>query len=107
MWPYVNGVALANPDKAVFCFGSDGSNMEGNNAEAARLAVAQNLNVKLIVDDNDVRIAGNPSSYLKGYSVANTMRGHGMKVIEVQGEAIDDIYAAIQEAVNTEGPSRW
>merc|ERR1719238_895590 len=84
--------------------GSDGSNMEGNNAEAARLAVAQNLNIKMIVDDNDVTIAGNPSSYLKGYSVANTMRGHGMKVIEVQGEAIDDIYGAIQEAMNTEDP---
>merc|ERR1719498_250489 len=102
--PQVVGVALANPGKNVIMLGSDGSNMEGNNAEAARLAVAQNLNVKMIVDDNDVTIAGNPSSYLKGYSVANTMRGHGMKVIEGQGEAIDDIYAAIQEAVNTEGP---
>jgi transketolase len=102
--PQVVGVALANPGKNVIMLGSDGSNMEGNNAEAARLAVAQNLNVKMIVDDNDVTIAGNPSTYLKGYSVANTMRGHGMKVIEVQGEAIDDIYAAIQEAMNTEGP---
>ena len=102
--PQVVGVALANPGKNVIMLGSDGSNMEGNNAEAARLAVAQNLNVKMIVDDNDVTIAGNPSSYLKGYSVANTMRGHGMKVIEVQGEGIDDIYAAIQEAMNTEGP---
>jgi transketolase C-terminal domain/subunit len=78
--------------------------MEGNNAEAARLAVAQNLNVKMIVDDNDVTIAGNPSSYLKGYSVANTMRGHGMTVIEIQGEAIDDVYGAIQEAMNIDGP---
>merc|ERR1719426_720675 len=95
--PQVLGVALGNPGKNVIMLGSDGSNMEGNNAEAARLAVAQNLNVKMIVDDNDVTIAGNPSSYLKGYSVANTMRGHGMK-------AIDDIYAAIQEAMNTEGP---
>ncbi|MEL6937473.1 MAG: transketolase, partial [Cyanobacteria bacterium J06607_17] len=40
MWPYVNGVALANPGKAVFCLGSDGSQQEGNDAEAARLAVA-------------------------------------------------------------------
>ena len=29
------------------------SEMEGNDAEAARLAVAQNLNVKLVIDDND------------------------------------------------------
>ncbi|MDJ0565228.1 MAG: transketolase, partial [Microcystis sp. M49629_WE12] len=30
MWPYVNGVALANPGKTVFCLGSDGSQQEGN-----------------------------------------------------------------------------
>ena len=51
MWPAVNGVAVANKDKSVFCLGSDGSQMEGNDAEAARLAVSENLNVKLIVDD--------------------------------------------------------
>merc|ERR1712022_107474 len=32
------------------------------------------------------------------------MRGHGMKVIEIQGEAIDDVYGAIQEAMNIDGP---
>ena len=52
--PAVNGVAVANKGKSVFCLGSDGSQMEGNDAEAARLAVSENLNVKLIVDDNDV-----------------------------------------------------
>ena len=38
--------------------------MEGNNAEAARLAVANNLNVKWIIDDNNVTIAGNPETYM-------------------------------------------
>ncbi|MGB5636338.1 MAG: transketolase, partial [Waterburya sp.] len=66
MWPYINGIAMANPDKVVVCLGSDGSQQEGNDAEAARLAVAQNLNVKLFIDDNDVTIAGHPSEYLKG-----------------------------------------
>lgn len=33
MWPYVNGVAMANEGKVVFCLGSDGSQMEGNDAE--------------------------------------------------------------------------
>ena len=47
MWPMVNGVAIANPGKVAICLGSDGSQMEGNDAEAARLAVAQNLNVKV------------------------------------------------------------
>lgn len=49
MWPLVNGIALANKDKTVFCLGSDGSQQEGNDAEAARLAVAQKLNVKLLI----------------------------------------------------------
>lgn len=104
MWPYVNGVALANPGKAVFCLGSDGSQQEGNDAEAARLAVAQHLNVKLIIDDNDVTIAGHPSKYLPGFSVAKTLEGHGVKVLSGDGEDIDGLYARICEAINTPGP---
>jgi transketolase len=104
MWPYVNGVAMANPGKNVFCLGSDGSQQEGNDAEAARLAVAQHLNVKLIIDDNDVTIAGNPSHYLLGYDVAKTLQGHGVKVLEGDGEDIDDLYRRICEAINTSGP---
>jgi hypothetical protein len=30
-------------------------------------AAARNLNVKLVIDDNNVTIAGHPSEYLKGY----------------------------------------
>lgn len=104
MWPYVNGVALANPGKAVFCLGSDGSQQEGNDAEAARLSAAQHLNVKLLIDDNDVTIAGHPSSYLPGFSVRKTLEGHGLKVLEGDGEDIDGLYARICEAVNTPGP---
>ena len=104
MWPYVNGVALANPGKTVFCLGSDGSQQEGNDAEAARLAVAQHINVKLIIDDNDVTIAGHPSKYLPGYSVEKTLAGHGLKVLTGDGEDIDSLYAQICEAINTPGP---
>ena len=57
MWPLVNGVALADKSRCVFMLGSDGSQQEGDNAEAARLAVAQDLNVKIFIDDNDVTIA--------------------------------------------------
>jgi transketolase len=104
MWPYVNGVALANPGKTVFCLGSDGSQQEGNDAEAARLAVAQHINVKLLIDDNDVTIAGHPSEYLGGFSVRKTLEGHGLKVLEGDGEDIDSLYANICEAINTPGP---
>jgi transketolase len=103
MWPYVNGVAMANPGKVVFCLGSDGSQQEGNDAEAARLAVAQHLNVKLIIDDNDVTIAGHPSQYLGGFTVAKTLEGHGLKTLTGDGEDLDDLYGRIIEAVNTPG----
>ncbi len=104
MWPYVNGVAIANPDKVVFMLGSDGSQMEGNDAEAARLAVAQNLNLKLLIDDNDVTIAGHPSDYLPGFSVANTLEGHGLKIDIGDGEDLDSLYARMCAAVTTDGP---
>ncbi|MFO8040589.1 MAG: transketolase C-terminal domain-containing protein [Sodalinema sp.] len=104
MWSYVNGVAIANSPKVVCCLGSDGSQQEGNDAEAARFAVAQNLNVKLFVDDNDVTIAGHPSDYLPGFSVAQTLKGHGLTVLEGDGEDIDDLYGRMCEAITATGP---
>lgn len=104
MWPFVNGVAIANPGKVVFMLGSDGSQMEGNDAEAARLAVAQKLNVKLLIDDNDVTIAGHPSDYLPGYCVAKTLEGHGLQVNIGEGEDLDSLYARMCAAVTSTGP---
>ncbi len=104
MWPYVNGVAMANPNKVVFCLGSDGSQQEGNDAEAARLAVAKKLNVKILVDDNDVTIAGHPSKYLPGFSVGKTLSGQGLNVNDGNPEDIDDLYRRICEAITTDGP---
>ncbi|KAK6581254.1 hypothetical protein PZA11_005945 [Diplocarpon coronariae] len=105
LWSFVNGVALANPEKTLFMLGSDGSQQEGDDAEAARMAVAQRLNVKLLLDDNDVTIAGHPSDYLRGYSLSRTLEGHGLKVIEAPGEDIDALYAAVASVVTTPGPA--
>ncbi|KAH6909286.1 transketolase [Coprinopsis sp. MPI-PUGE-AT-0042] len=105
IWPFVNGVAMANKDKTVFCLGSDGSQQEGNDAEAARLAVAQGLNVKLIIDDNDVTIAGHPSEYLQGFSVANTLEGQGLNVVSVDGEDIDSLWGGVHEILSYKGPA--
>jgi len=104
MWPFVNGVAIANPGKVVFMLGSDGSQMEGDDAEAARLAVAQNLNVKLLIDDNDVTIAGHPSDYLPGFDVSRTLAGHGLKIDIGDGEDLESLYARMCAAVTTTGP---
>ena len=104
LWSYVNGVAEADTDKTVVMFGSDGSQMEGDNAEAARYAVARNLKVKLLIDDNDVTIAGHPSKYLQGYDVAKTLEGHGLAANVGDGENIDALFMRIQKALVADGP---
>jgi transketolase len=101
----VNGIALANRGRTIFCLGSDGSQQEGNDAEAARLAVAQNLNVKILIDDNNVTIAGHPSEYLPGYDLLQTLAGHGLKVVTVQGEDIDALWGAFVNIINHQGPA--
>ncbi len=104
LWSYVNGVAEADTDKTVVMFGSDGSQMEGDNAEAARYAVARNLKVKLLIDDNNVTIAGHPGTYMQGYDVAKTLAGHGLAANVGDGEDIDALFGRIQQALVADGP---
>jgi transketolase C-terminal domain/subunit/transketolase N-terminal domain/subunit len=104
LWSYVNGVAEADTGKTVVMFGSDGSQMEGDNAEAARYAVARNLKVKLLIDDNNVTIAGHPSQYMQGYDVAKTLEGHGLAADVGDGEDIDALFGRIQKALVADGP---
>lgn len=104
LWPFVNGVAKANPDKMVFLFGSDGSQMEGDDAEAARFAVAHGVNVKVVVDDNDVTISGHPSKYLPGYDIGKTLAGHGLPVCTGDGEDFDALFSRMVKAAQAEGP---
>lgn len=104
MWAYVNGVAMAHPDKAVVLYGSDGSQQEGNDAEAARLMVARRLNVKVVIDDNDVTIAGHPSQYLHGFDVERTLQGHGVAVDVGDGEDVAQLYRRMARAFAQQGP---
>ncbi|SDP29462.1 transketolase C-terminal domain-containing protein [Desulforhopalus singaporensis] len=104
LWSYVNGVAEADRSKTVVMFGSDGSQMEGDNAEAARYAVARNLKVKLFIDDNDVTIAGHPTQYMQGYDVEKTLQGHGLQTSSGNGEELDSLFARISAALAADGP---
>jgi transketolase len=104
LWPFVNGVALAHPGRILFCLGSDGAQQEGDDAEAARFAVAHGLDVKLVIDDNDVTIAGHPSQYQKGFDVARTLAGQGLATLSGDGEDLDDLYGRLCAAVATAGP---
>jgi len=104
LWSYVNGIALANPEKTVVMFGSDGSQQEGSDAEGARFAVARNLEVKLLIDDNDVTIAGHPSSYMPGFSVEKTLEGHGLPIDDGDGEDYAALFRRIRNALSRKGP---
>ncbi|WP_163337376.1 transketolase C-terminal domain-containing protein [Desulfopila sp. IMCC35008] len=104
MWSYVNGVAEADREKIVVMFGSDGSQMEGDDSEAARYAAARNLNVKLLLDDNDVTIAGHPTEYMKGYDLVKTLEGHAIPTNSGDGENLDELFGRIQKAFAADGP---
>ena len=104
LWAFCNGVALANPGKAVVLLGSDGSQMEGDNAEAARLAVGKTLNVKVLVDDNNVTIAGHPQDYMAGYDLSRTLSGYGLTTETTMGEDLDALYIDLCRAFKDTNP---
>mgnify|MGYP003598640775 FL=1 len=105
LWSHVNGVAEAGAGRTVFLFGSDGSQQEGGDAEAARYAVARQLPVKLLLDDNNVTIAGHPTDYMPGYDLARTLGGHGLAVQTCDGEDLDALFTAVRTAIATPGPA--
>ena len=104
MWAFCNGVAMANPGKAVILLGSDGSQMEGDDAEAARLAVGKQLNVKVLIDDNNVTISGHPQEYMVGYDLTRTFSGYGLVTDTVLGEDLDALLIALGRVFSDEQP---
>jgi transketolase len=104
MWAFCNGVALANPGKSVVMLGSDGAQMEGDNAEAARLSAGKQLNVKVLIDDNNVTISGHPQDYLVNYDLTRTLNGYGLETSTAMGEDIDALYSAITRAFSNSVP---
>jgi transketolase N-terminal domain/subunit len=95
LWAFCNGVALANPGKAIILLGSDGSQMEGDDAEAARLMLGKHLNVKVMIDDNNVTIAGHPQEYMVGYDLSRTLSGYGLTTETTMGEDLDALHTSI------------
>ncbi len=104
MWAFCNGVALANPGKSIVLLGSDGSQMEGDNAEAARLSVAKQLPVKVLIDDNNVTISGHPQQYMVGYDLTRTLSGYGLLTDTVLGEDLDALFTAVARVFSDDRP---
>src|SRR6202030_4748803 len=84
--------------------GSDGSQMEGDNAEAARLATAKQLNLKLLINDNNVTIAGHPQDYMPGYDLTRTLSGYGLTTETTMGEDLDALYIDLCRAFRDSNP---
>jgi transketolase len=104
LWAFCNGVALANPGKSVVMLGSDGSQMEGDNAEAARLCVGKQINIKVLIDDNNVTIAGHPQEYMAGYDLTRTLSGYGVTTETTMGEDLDALYVDLCRAFRDPNP---
>ncbi|MGH8298344.1 MAG: transketolase C-terminal domain-containing protein [Steroidobacteraceae bacterium] len=104
MWAFCNGVAMANAGKAVVLLGSDGSQMEGDDAEAARLAVGKQLNIKVLVDDNNVTIAGHPQEYMAGYDLSRTLSGYGLQTETTMGEDLEALYIDLCRVFSDQRP---
>src|ERR1700677_1142901 len=104
LWAFCNGVAMANPGKSVVLLGSDGSQMEGDNAEAARLSVGKQLSIKLLIDDNNVTIAGHPQDYMPGYDLTRTLSGYGLTTETTMGEDLDALYIDLCRVFNNQLP---
>ncbi|EGF97997.1 uncharacterized protein MELLADRAFT_113923 [Melampsora larici-populina 98AG31] len=59
-------IALANQHRTVLCLGPDGLQEGGNDAKAARLAEARNLNITLLIDiNNDWEYSDNVATILQ------------------------------------------
>ena len=104
MWAFCNGVAMAHPDKAIVMLGSDGSQMEGDNAEAARLSVGKKTNVKCIIDDNNVTIGGHPQTYMAGYDLSRTLAGYGLETESTLGEDTSALYVSLCRVFEDDRP---
>jgi transketolase C-terminal domain/subunit len=95
---------MANPGKAVVLLGSDGSQMEGDDAEAARLAAGKGLKIKVLIDDNNVTIAGHPQEYMPGYDLTRTLSGYGLTTETTMGEDLDALYVDLCRVFNNPLP---
>lgn len=109
LWGEINGLALRTNKKTIL-FGSDGAQQEGNDAEAARFAVAHNLPIILLIDDNNITIEGHPHDYLPGYDLSKTLTGHGLTVKTLTPNknqlepSLQQLHSAIKEALLHQGP---
>ena len=102
------GMALAgkldNADYRVYTILGDGEIGEGQVWEAAMFASAKKLdNLLVIVDNNNLQIDGTVEEVNSPYPIPEKFAAFGFHVIEIDGNDMDQIAAAITEAKTVKG----
>lgn len=92
--PIALGMALADPDRDIYCMISDGECAEGSIWEALRISVDQNVrNLKVIVNVNGWAAY----KQVVPQRLKAQFEGFGMKVLEVNGHSVPELQKAIKE----------
>ena len=102
------GMALAGKmdekDYRVYCLCGDGEIQEGQIWEAAMFAGHRNLdNLVVIVDNNGLQIDGNIEDVCSPYPIDKKFEAFNFHAININGNDMDEIAAAMKEARETKG----
>ena len=102
------GMALAgkldNKDYRVYALLGDGESEEGQIWEAAMFAGFRKLdNLVVIVDNNNLQIDGSIDEVCSPYPLDKKFEAFNFHVINIDGNNMEEIAAAFEEAKNTKG----
>jgi transketolase len=98
------GERLRGSNKRVYCLLSDGELQEGNVWEAAMFAGHQRLdNLVFLIDNNDLQATGDTKSIMNVEPVPEKFQAFGFASRRVNGNSVEDILAAFDEARQTPG----
>lgn len=102
------GMALAakldNKDYRVYCLCGDGEIQEGQIWEASMFAGHRKLdNLVVIVDNNGLQIDGNVEDVCSPYPIDKKFEAFNFHTININGNDMDEIAAAMKEARETKG----
>lgn len=88
----------------IVCVMSDGEQNEGNTWEAVMLAVKYKLdNLIAVLDRNKIQIDGNTEDVMPLGDLRIKYEAFGWEVIEIDGNDIDEIVTAFDQAKNVQG----
>ena len=95
---------LSNEDYRVYTLLGDGEIQEGQVWEASMLAGSRKLdNLVVIVDNNNLQIDGTIEEVNSPYPIDKKFEAFNFHVITINGNDMDEIAAALKEALETKG----